>query len=823
MMAAVIAAALAGGAGTTAHPGQTAGPRATQPGTISTIVGGPGGPGPARAVPEGLVCGLSSAGGSLYIGDNEVVRKVSQATGSLTNPAGTGPVGTVVPNYGPNGDGGPATKAAFFTACGITQDQAGNLLITDYSMSRVRLVAARTGTFYGQPMKAGDIYTVAGHGNPGLGGSGVPATRTALSTPVDVAVDTHGNLVIDDGGIRIGSTLYGSELRVVAARPGTFYGQSMKAGDIYTVAGSRSINRFSGDGGPAVKAGLSALTGAVRIDQAGNLVLADTTPARIRVVAAETGTFYGRAMTAGDIYTVAGDGRHGFSGDGGVATKSALNQPYGLAIDPVGNLLIADDGNNRVRVVAARTGTFYGQAMTASHLYTIAGDGTAGSAGDGGPATSAELNLSVFSALALDGAGNVVIADSGNGLVRVVAAVPGTFYGVSMKAGDIYTISGTGPDFLGNGLPATSAALPGIAAVADDAAGDLLVSQFTTVKMVPASAGTFYGVSMKAGHIYTVAGTATPGFSGDGGPATKAELHNAEGTAVDAAGSLLIADDDNNRIRVVAARTGEFYGQAMTTGDIYTVAGTGEGGFSGDGGPAAKAELFLPSDVTVDAAGNLVVTDTTNRRIRVVAARTGEFYGQAMTAGDIYTVAGTGTAGFSGDGGPATKAELDTPFATAVDAAGNLVIADSVNNRIRVVAVRTGEFYGQAMTAGDIYTVAGTGTAGLSGDGGPATEADLNLPAGVAVDAAGNLMVADSGNNRVRVVAATAGAFYGQAMKAGDIYTVAGGSSSGLLGDGGPATKATLFLLSGPVTAVTPAASLVIADFGSGRIRLVSG
>src|SRR5262249_37078731 len=150
------------------------------------------------------------------------------------------------------------------------------------------------------------------------------------------------------------------------------------------------------------------------------------------------------------------------------------------------------------------------------------------------------------------------------------------------------------------------------------------------------------------------------------------------------------------------------------------------------------------------------------------------FYGQAMTARHIYTVAGNGTFGFSGDGGPATAAALASPNQTAVDGAGNLVIADSGNNRVRVVAAGTGTFYGQAMTAGDIYTVAGSGTFGRSGDGGPATGAALNGPRGAAVDGAGNLVIADSGSNRVRVVAASTGTFYGQAMTEGDIDTVTG-------------------------------------------------
>ena len=138
--------------------------------------------------------------------------------------------------------------------------------------------------------------------------------------------------------------------------------------------------------------------------------------------------------------------------------------------------------------------------------------------------------------------------------------------------------------------------------------------------------------------------------------------------------------------------------------------------------------------------------------MRGVAASSGTFYGQAMTAGDIYTVAGSGGKGFSGDGGPATSAKLAHPAAVALDGAGNLVIADTSNNRVRVVAASSGLFYGQAMTAGHIYTVAGTGTEGFSGNGGPATSAKLADPSGVAVNGAGNLIIADTNNNRIREV-----------------------------------------------------------------------
>jgi hypothetical protein len=169
----------------------------------------------------------------------------------------------------------------------------------------------------------------------------------------------------------------------------------------------------------------------------------------------------------------------------------------------------------------------------------------------------------------------------------------------------------------------------------------------------------------------------------------------------------------------VADTSGTFYGQAMTAGHIYTIAGNGTSGDAGDGGLATSAELSFPTGAGVDAHGNVLIADGSNNQIRAVAASTGTFYGQAMTAGHIYTIAGNGTSGYSGDGGPATAAALDIRAAPTVDSVGNVVFADVFNSVVRVVAAASGTFYGVAMKAGDIYTVAGTGNFGLSGNGGP--------------------------------------------------------------------------------------------------------
>ena len=789
----------AGQAQAAQHPAPAAGRSQVAAGVISTVAGGVGGPAKATDVALFSPCGVTYSAGSVYVADLLALRKISPRTDWLTTPAGNGIAG-------PAFDGLRATRASI-GGCTVAFDRAGNAVLP--VDNRVQVAAAHTGTFYSRAMTAGHIYTVAGNGVAGFSGDGGPAAKAELSSPSAVGVDSAGNLLIADS--------QNQRVRVVAAATGTFYGQAMTRGDIYTVAGNGQAG-FSGDGGPAAKAMIFHPQDAT-VDGAGNLLIADAGNERIRVVAARTGTFYGQAMTAGDIYTVAGGGS--VLGDGGPATKAAMKDPHSVAVDGTGNLIISDDVDCRIRVVAARTGTFYGQAMTAGDIYTVAGDGTQGFSGDGGPAAKAQVDFP-FGA-AVDGAGNLLIADTLNLRVRVIAARTGTFYGQAMTAGDIYTVAGKGiARFSGDGSPATRAQLYGPGAVTVDGAGNWVIADTANdrIRMVAARTGTVYGQAMTAGDIYTVAGDGTEGFSGDGGPATKAALYSPRGVRVDKAGNLVIADTYNNRIRVVAAATGTFYGQAMTAGDIYTVAGDGTQGFSGDGGPAVKAGIKLPGGVAFDHSGNLVIAGGYgDNRIRVVAAATGTFYGQAMTAGDIYTVAGGGTGGL-GNGIPATDAQLADPGAVAVDRAGNLLISDAISNRIRVVAAATGTLYGQAMTAGDIYTVAGNGSPGFSGDGGPATGARLSHQAGVAVDRAGNVLIADTHNSRIRVVAAVTGTFYGQAMTAGDIYTVAGGGK-GRVEDGGPATGARLAKPMG--VAVGAAGSIVIADTDNSLIRIVTG
>jgi sugar lactone lactonase YvrE len=329
------------------------------------------------------------------------------------------------------------------------------------------------------------------------------------------------------------------------------------------------------------------------------------------------------------IVTYAGKFRAGDSGDGGPALQAKLNGPTGVAEDAAGNLFIADTGNNRVRVVGHTT-----------PITAYAGSGVAGYAGDGGPATAAELNGPT--AVAVDSSGTLYIADTANNVVRKV------------------TIDGT---------------------------------------------------------ISTFAGTGAPGYSGDGGQASAATLNAPGGLAVDSAGDVYVADTGNNVVRKVSP-----------SGIITTFAGTGTAGFSGNGRQATKAQLQGPTGLAVTSRGDLLISDTLNNQVRVVRIQSGK----------IVAFAGTGDPGFSGDGGKAVDAMLRKPMGVAVDPTGYVYIVDTFNERVRAVT-----------PSGKISTFAGTGEPGDSGDGGPADQARVKHPTGV-VAGADSVYLGDTRNDKVR-------------------------------------------------------------------------
>ena len=403
-------------------------------------------------------------------------------------------------------------------------------------------------------------------------------------------------------------------------------------------------------GGTTCASGTTAATCVVRVQflpmapgtRMGALVLTDqSSNTLITVPVYGTGSGPMVAFGPGIISTVAGNGTVGYSGDGGSAVSSELAYPMGVAVDGAGNLYIADGYyNNRIRKVTP------GGTIT-----TVAGNGVAGYNGDNIAATSAEL--SDPSGVAVDGAGNLYIADLGNSRIRKVT-----------PDGTITTMAGNGTaGYNGDNIAATSAEITYPEGVAVDGAGNLYIADYSYSRIRKVSAAT--------GLITTVAGNGTSGYNGDNIPATNAELNSPMGLAVDGAGNLYIADYRNERIRKVTP------GGTITTvaGDGYT-ASNGQGGYSGDGGPATSAELNLPYGVAVDASGNLYIVDDNNGRIRKVTPD-----------GIITTVAGNGGYFYNGDNMPSTSATLWTPWGVAVDGAGNLFIADTSNNRIRKVDV----------------------------------------------------------------------------------------------------------------------------------------
>ena len=335
-------------------------------------------------------------------------------------------------------DGVPATSAELGAPGGVTVDPHGNVLIADTANNRIRVVAQTTGAFYGQSMTDGFTYTIAGTGTAGvLPSTPVPAVSALLAAPAGVALDAHGNVVIADTGA--------NRIAVVAESTGSFYGQSMIDGDIYTIAGSGVAGTGPLPTVSAVSASLNAPAG-VALDAHGNVVIADTGANQVAVVAESNGTFYGALMTAGDIYRVVGTGVGGFiaAPTPPLAVAAALFAPTGVTVDPHGNVVIADTKNNRVEVVPAGNGTFYGQSMQAQRFYTVAGDNGAGfGTGDGNEAVMSSLGTP--KSVALDAQGNLVIADTADNRVRVVAESSATFYGQAMTDEDIYTVPGMGP------------------------------------------------------------------------------------------------------------------------------------------------------------------------------------------------------------------------------------------------------------------------------------------------------------------------------------------------------------------------------------------
>ena len=621
---------------------------------------------------------------------------------------------------------------------------------------------------------------------------------------------------------------------------------------IRTLAGSNAVAEL----GAAQTAPLASTEG-IAVDGFGNVYVADAPDHRIRKI-----------ESSGRIITVAGNGQPGSGGDGGPAGAAQVNSPYGLAIDLLGNLYVADLGNARIRRISA-TGiistvagggagevSFFGAPMKgtdaklnsprnlavdssgqlyiadfgANRVYRLSTDGqlthlvgaaAAGNSPDNATALTAPLKSPT--ALALDRAGALYIADSGNGTIRRlqrgllgrVTSTAGfnpairfaTITGLAIDgaSGDLYVAEGRDTP-LRRITPASDAFsfAYGARDVAVDATGSVWLAD-----------GPFVRKLSRLG-AEVIAGTGNFQFGGDGGVAVEARLRSPSGVAVDKAGNVYVADTANHRVRRIGL-----------DGRIDTVAGTGEAGYGGDGGLAIAAKLKSPMGVAVDAAGNVYISDTGNHAIRWVTR-----------AGLIETWAGTGTAGAVGDNGAAKKAQLNRPQGLAVDADGNLTIADTENHRVAKVSA-----------LGWFTVVAGRGTPGNGGDGVLAKTATLTRPTDVSFDAQGLLYILDGGNKRIRWVNAQ-GIMMGfpseglvepvsLAWSSDGLYVadagrhrvylmspnssraeIAGTGEPGFAGDEGLAARAQL---NRPMDlAITPSGDLLIADQENHRVRVVS-
>jgi trimeric autotransporter adhesin len=724
--------------------------------TVETIAGG--GPNDLPALKSSLGSPATVAldgAGNVYVGDLYSGRVLRiGTTGNVTVVAGTGAHG------GSNGTGGPAIGAFLAYPSGVAVDSSGDIFIADRSFCMIREISAHTGI----------ISIVAGtFGTCGYSGDGGPATSAQLNNPSGVAVDTSGDIIIADTDNCL--------IREVSGSTGVI---STLAGTLPDVTGGLHCG-YSGDGGLGTSAKVG-FANDLSVDALGNVIVADTTNCAVRKI----------SLSNGFISTLAGTGTCGYSGDGGPAVGALLNQPFGLAVDSSGNIFIADTSNCVVRKISSPS----------ADISTIAGNNPLGCgySGDGASATGAQLNEPY--GVAVESSGAILIADYKNSVIRRVATSTGnisTFAGVAVpnpiQTGQLFGF----PAYSGDGYLATDAELgffnttPYGGGLATDASGNaFIVDTFNDV---------IREVSASTGVITTVAGDGFLGYSGDGGPATSAELFAPRDVAVDDSGNIFIVDSGNCLIRKVTA----------STGVITTVAGTPPDssgnyycGFSGDGGPATSAQLFpiflaTPAGgVAVDNSGNIFIADTGNSVIREVSASTGIITTVVGIANDLY-VGG-------GDGGPATSGTLNNPFGIAVDRSGNLFIADTFDYEIREVTA----------VNGNIYTVAGTLglTSGLSGFGGPAGSAQLGDIFNLYLDPAGNLFIPDPDICAVLAVSGSTGV----------ISVVAGTPSGngyfcGFSGDGGPALTA-VFDNPSAVGAGT-GGDLVVLD--ETRVRTVAG
>ncbi|PIP72904.1 MAG: hypothetical protein COW89_03905 [Nitrospinae bacterium CG22_combo_CG10-13_8_21_14_all_47_10] len=588
--------------------------------------------------------------GNLYIADrnNHRVRKVD-TSGIITTVAGNGIAGF-------SGDGGKAAQAMLNLPSGVAIDDDGNIYISDRSNGRVRVVNNK-----------GIITTIAGNGEDGFKGDSGPATQAQLSKPFGLALDKKGNLYIADRG--------NNRVRMVNPQ-----------GIITTVAGDGGFF-FMGDNGPAYRASIAGPTGVV-VDDNGVLYIADRNNNRVRSV-----------DTQGMIQTVAGTGHQDYNGDSEVARETNLYLPFGVALDAEGNLLIIDRSHYRIRRIDPRRGS----------VKTVAGNGVKMFAGDGGPATGA--NLSFPHGIVFDKDDNLLISDKGHYRIRKVT-----------KDGIIDTIAGNGiRGNIGDDLPALEASIYGATSLKLNNKGEMFIvspSGFTSVIRKIDENGIMRKVLSTVSENYLTSIDKSK-YKGKVQTGELAVITTFSDIVFDHKGDMFISDRLNHQIRKVSA-----------DGEITTIAGTGESAHYGDGGSASEAAFRDPTYMATDKEGNLYIADAANNLIRKID-----------TKGIITTFAGNGNHENTGDGGPALQAGIRNMDYLAVSPAGELHIVGMNSHTIRKVT-----------KDGKIETVAGNGYQGYFGDGGPATKAMLKSPSAIAFDSKGNLYISDMGNNRIRKV-----------------------------------------------------------------------
>ncbi|MBO9542247.1 IPT/TIG domain-containing protein [bacterium] len=615
---------------------------------------------------------------------------------------------------------------------------------------------------------------------------GMPATQWSLTKPNGVALDGNGNLYFTDFGanrvfkvdasgtltLLAGTGLPGSDNGVAAtARISNPTGIRVDgAGNLYVVAkGSYEIRKIGTNGmiAPLTTGALNGPEDAAR-DAAGNLYISDYWNYRIRKV-----------DTAGNASNLAGGNGAAFFGDDGPAGDSKINGPSGIAVDASGSVFFGDGNNFRLRMVAGWTGTCYGKNVVAGNIYTVAGGGATAPA-EGVTALSA--NLPPPRGVAVSPAGDVYfVTMTSNKIFRLDLA------------GVLHLVAGGGAQAPADGLDPLQANFKSIQKVAVDAAGNLAFVEdgLNQVMVIPKTSGSHFGKAMTAGKLYTAAGNGLAGVSSDGTVAGNTQLLGVEAIAIERSGALLFTD--GNRLR------------RLSGGVVSTVTGSDTAGPGGNNVVAASGLLNSPKGVAVDASGSIFISDQSNYRIRMIPSESGMAFGQTRTAGNISTIVG-GSWGSGPFGGDPLVAKLYGPRGMVVDAAGNLLFADSGNLVLMLPRVG-GNYYGQTLEANKLYIIAGKGISGYSGDDGPAVNATINWPSDVVLDKEQNLYFSDLNNRRIRRVDRVTGI----------ITTVAGGGAG--FSDGIPALTANIGYPAG--LAFDPLGNLYLSDTDFHLIRKV--